>query len=212
MSADRNEVEELKLPERRQLARIKVCAKVVLAVVVVWLLCALFPPLAASESLALFGVIVLGVLFAYVYSIAWVTNFVTSDGRTTKKLIAVAALVLWSVAYVGSYYAMLRPIPANSMLYPIPATGLLPGAYARRPHYRFHNNVVRTVYAPMLWLDQKIRPQYWFMPDAPPQPPAQMAGSCGRMATWRPATRSVHGDPLGGSSPQPALWRCSVTR
>lgn len=172
MSADRSEIEELKLAERRQLTRIKVCAKVALALVVVWLFYALFPPLAAIESLALFGLIVLGVLFAYVYSVAWVTKFVTShNGRTRKKLIAVAALVLlWSVAYVGSYYAMLRPIPANSMLYPIPATGLLPGAYARSPRYRFHNNVVRTVYAPMLWLDQKIRPQYWFVPDAPPRP------------------------------------------
>ena len=86
MSADQSEIQDLKrrLAEaERQLSRIRSGLKIGFAVLVLLVFCALIPPIAAITALALFGMIVLGALFAYMYGVAWVTERLTNaiDGE-----------------------------------------------------------------------------------------------------------------------------------
>lgn len=80
MSADREELEVLKLrlaETERQLGRIKTGVKVGAAVLVFLLVCAMIPPLAAIAGLAVFGFIVLSVLFAYMAGVIWIAERLT---------------------------------------------------------------------------------------------------------------------------------------
>jgi hypothetical protein len=77
-------------------------------------------------------------------------------GRQTNRVrfaVCVAALLL--VGYLGSYVALLRPA------YVV----LIDGASCERlraPAYRAKGETVRAVFAPAAWLDQQLRPDYWY--------------------------------------------------
>ena len=88
-----------------------------------------------------------------------------------KKFIALVGVTVLSGLYVGSYLAMIRPKIGLAVL------GRT-AEYWRVPDYRINNVVTRTGYAPLAWLDQRIRPQYWHWEKRgmPRQPPSQPGG------------------------------------
>jgi hypothetical protein len=80
MSVDQREIEDLKLrlaEAERQLRRIRSGLKVGPVLLAVWVVLAVIPPLAPVAALALFGFVVLGALFAYMYGIAWAAERLT---------------------------------------------------------------------------------------------------------------------------------------
>ena len=66
-------------------------------------------------------------------------------------------LVLAGIAvYLGAYRAMLDPMIVADVAH----LGMVVEG-SREPHYRSLNGVCRFAFAPLEWIDYKIRPEYW---------------------------------------------------
>jgi hypothetical protein len=61
-------------------------------------------------------------------------------------------LALLGLAYVGSYLALLSPMPSPWFGEPNDAT------------YRVGGRTAETAFAPLEWLDRRVRPGYWSDP------------------------------------------------
>ena len=93
--------------------------------------------------------------------------------KRLNPLTVLLAVALLSTLCVGSYFATLRP--AITIL----ASGWS-ASCCRSPRYRIDNAAMRAAYAPLLWLDRKIRPKYWSWEER------------SEMSTRRPARSASH--------------------
>jgi hypothetical protein len=75
--------------------------------------------------------------------------------------VAVTAIAI----YVGAYCALLEPISVVD----VGNLGMVIEG-SREPHYRTINNVCRFVFAPIEWIDYRLRPNYWSYADDWPSP------------------------------------------
>ena len=67
-----------------------------------------------------------------------------------------ATFLIGTVAYLGAYVALLRPES-----YWFCSLGSVGSPYQREPAFRFCGDRAKTAFAPLLWMDQRIRPTYW---------------------------------------------------
>ena len=58
--------------------------------------------------------------------------------------------------YVAAYCALLDPVVVADEGH----HGIVISGY-REPEYRFGGEVSKTLFAPIAWIDQKVRPTYW---------------------------------------------------
>lgn len=78
----------------------------------------------------------------------------------SSRVVAFSVFVLLLVAYVGGYVALLSP---GELVLLDGGSGLR----ARVPAYRVGGLVPRTIFGPALWVDQRVRPQYWDWEELP---------------------------------------------
>jgi hypothetical protein len=61
-----------------------------------------------------------------------------------------------AISYAGAYLALLQP-----EAYWFCSLGSLGSPYQREPAFRVGGDQAKTIFSPLLWLDQIIRPTYW---------------------------------------------------
>ncbi len=63
------------------------------------------------------------------------------------------------VLYVVSYGVLLDPVCFVSS--PLQLSGPATTVFMRDPQYRLKDPLVNKIFKPMVWIDQKVRPNYW---------------------------------------------------
>jgi hypothetical protein len=79
------------------------------------------------------------------------------DQKRTGLAWLTVALLLLPALYVGSYWALVRPL---AVLIPVPGD---PGNYDVR-HYARGGAVAETLYWPLEQVDRRLRPAAWYAP------------------------------------------------
>jgi len=78
--------------------------------------------------------------------------------RTSAVSITLASIMLLAMIYVGSYFALVRPMTYNSLKSIGPESPLVSRKVAR---YRLGGGLAENMFRPMNWIDRRIRQDTW---------------------------------------------------